>query len=395
VWWDSVVPWVDGLTGRGRTFAVKDLDVHGLAALAWLERAQDASPDDGISRGYGIRFTSDFEVRGWQASYPETTGYIIPTLLAASRHFGRSDLLERARRAAAWESRLQLADGAVVGGLIGQNAGPAAFNTGQVIFGWLAAGEAFDDQTFLDSASRAGRYLVRTLDADGLWRTAASAMADGRWTLYNARTAWALAAAADRLAQPDFADAARQNLDAVTSAQHDNGWFPECCLNDAERPLLHTLAYTIRGLVESGWLLSDERYVAAGTRAAAVLAGLVDDDGWLPGRFDREWHGAVSWACLTGLAQMANVWLRLYSVSGEDHWLGPAEKVMTFLRSTHDLDATEDGIRGGIRGSQPIGGAYGPYQVLSWATKFFLDAVVRTRCLERQDADEARFLLLA
>src|SRR5579871_6154207 len=46
------------------------------AGLEWLGRAQDesATADGGVARHYGLR-------DGWAPSYPETTGYIIPTLL--------------------------------------------------------------------------------------------------------------------------------------------------------------------------------------------------------------------------------------------------------------------------------------------------------------------------
>jgi hypothetical protein len=45
-------------------------------SLAWLSRAQDhsTSHDGGVARHYSI-------ISGWGASYPETTGYIAPTLL--------------------------------------------------------------------------------------------------------------------------------------------------------------------------------------------------------------------------------------------------------------------------------------------------------------------------
>ncbi|MCP5002594.1 MAG: hypothetical protein GY941_01390, partial [Planctomycetes bacterium] len=44
--------------------------------ILWLGRAQDhsASADGGVARHYSL-------VTGWAPSYPETTGYIIPTML--------------------------------------------------------------------------------------------------------------------------------------------------------------------------------------------------------------------------------------------------------------------------------------------------------------------------
>ena len=48
------------------------------ATYKWLFRAQDATPDNGVSAGLSL-------TEGWMHSYPETTGYIIPTFLALSK----------------------------------------------------------------------------------------------------------------------------------------------------------------------------------------------------------------------------------------------------------------------------------------------------------------------
>ena len=114
---------------------------HLQEAVDWVCRAQDAMPDDGIARGYSVLYSPYFRSRGWQPSYPETTGYLIPTLLEAARELSRPELAERALRAARWEIAIQLSSGAVQGGVIGEGVTPAIFNTGQVMFGWLAAFE--------------------------------------------------------------------------------------------------------------------------------------------------------------------------------------------------------------------------------------------------------------
>src|SRR4051794_24568959 len=46
------------------------------AVLDWIGRAQDCSlsGDGGVARHYGL-------TTGWSSSYPETTGYIVPTVL--------------------------------------------------------------------------------------------------------------------------------------------------------------------------------------------------------------------------------------------------------------------------------------------------------------------------
>ena len=364
----------------------EDSGPHLREAIEWLIRAQDATPDDGFARGYSIMFSPYFRSRGWQPSYPETTGYIIPTLLEAALHFRRPDLVDRALRAARWESGVQLETGAVQGGVIGEGSSPAVFNTGQVMFGWLAAFEHTGHTLFAESARRAGRYLVSVLEPDGYWRKGNSRFALADATLYNARVAWALAEAGARLGEPEFTSAAGKNLHAVVDLQHENGWFPNCCLTDARRPLLHTIAYTVRGLVEGGRVLEDQRLLSAGARTADRLLGLVREDGWMAGRFHADWSAAVAWSCLTGEAQMANNWLRLYTITGDAKWLAPVPRVLRFLKSTQNRTSRDPGLRGGIKGSAPMSGEYGRYETLNWATKYFVDALIRHQQVEAGSA---------
>ena len=366
---------------------------HLREALAWLTRAQDATPDDGIARGFSIFYNPYFRSRGWQPSYPETTGYIIPSFFEAARVLERPDLHARAVRAARWETAVQMPDGAVQGGVIGQGRTPAVFNTGQVCFGWIAAFEETGQQAFADSARQAGSWLTRVLEEDGHWRLGNSAFARKDATLYNARVAWALAEVGKRLEEPSFVEAARKNLHAVADQQQDNGWFPNCCLTDSSRPLLHTLAYTVRGLLEGGRVLEDERLLLAGARAADALMATVREDGWMPGRYGADWSPAVEWSCLTGQAQMATNWMRLHLITGEPKWIEPVPAVLTFLKTTQNRSSDDPGLRGGIKGSAPMSGDYGRYEVLNWATKYFLDAMIRHDAIEGGEGDPGWFRL--
>jgi len=349
---------------------------HLAAALEWLERAQDATPDDGFARGYALNWHPYFRVKGWQPSYPETTGYIIPTLYRAAYRFDRSDLAERATRAAHWESDLQLESGAVQGGVVGQAVSPAIFNTGQVLLGWLAALDETAETRFEDSARRAAAWLASITEADGRMRHGNSRFARSDATLYNARVAWALAEAGLRFREPSWTDAAARALDHVAARQYANGWFPDCCLHDPNNPLLHTLAYTARGLLEGGRVLEDGHLIDAAARTAGALARAVDSEGRMSGRFDDEWRPAVDWSCLTGQAQTAVIWLRLHEITGERPWLEPVPGVLRFLERTQNLTSRDPGLRGGIKGSWPVGGRYGRYELLNWATKFFVDALM-------------------
>ena len=85
------------------------------ASLDWLRAAQDnsASRDGGVARHFSL-------VGGWAPSYPETTGYIVPTLIAQARLRGDADLRERARRMLDWLVSIQFPEGGFQGGMVGQ-----------------------------------------------------------------------------------------------------------------------------------------------------------------------------------------------------------------------------------------------------------------------------------
>jgi uncharacterized protein YyaL (SSP411 family) len=255
------------------------------------------------------------------------------------------------------------------------------FNTGQVILGWLSAYEETSDEDLARATCRAGDFMVKMMDPDGLWRRGTSSRARSSGSLYQARAAWALAEAGDRLDRRDYLTAAHLNLRATARLQAPNGWLDNCCLDDPTRPLLHTLAYAIRGLLEGGRLFEDDQLIGSAATAARALADSVEPNGQMPGRYFADWTPAVRWSCLTGQAQMANVWLRLCEITGERDWLDPVQPVIRFLEGTQNCKSRYPGIRGGIQGSKPVWGEYGKYQLLNWATKFFADALLRWEVL--------------
>ena len=109
------------------------------AAAAWLIRAQNATGCGGVSYGYfPLR-----SPRGWQAAYPETTGYIITSLLNYAGAFDDDIARLSALQMARWEISVQMPSGAVQGGILTPSEAqtPAAFNTGMVLDGLVSAAE--------------------------------------------------------------------------------------------------------------------------------------------------------------------------------------------------------------------------------------------------------------
>lgn len=355
-------------------------------AIAWICRAQDASGDGGVARSYSLVYHPYFKRRGWTASYPETTGYIIPTVFDYARETGRDELFERAVRMANWECDVQMPSGAVQGGTVDEPPTPAIFNTGQVVFGWVRAYEETHNERFLAAAIRAGDFLLAAQDPDGAWRKSLSHYASSAMSsyTYNTRTAWALVVLGQATMNTAYIDAAKRNIDFALTEQTPTGWFRNNCLYDPRHPLLHTIAYSVRGILETGIALSNASYVAAARRAADALLAKQDASGSLPARFDDQWNAAAPYSCLTGNAQTAIIWSRLHQVTGDPKYLAGVKRANRFLGTVQWRGTGNPGLDGGISGSYPLHGKYGQFEVLNWAVKFFADSLM----LERRAAKE-------
>jgi hypothetical protein len=346
---------------------------HGIersvaAAAAWLCRAQDhsASGDGGVARHYSL-------IGGWGASYPETTGYIVPTMLACARHLGDESLQHRARRMLDWLVAIQFPEGGFQGGMIGQTPRvPVTFNTGQILIG-LAAGVREFGERYLEPMRKAADWLVATQDSDGCWRRHPTPFAAPGEKAYETHVAWGLLEAARVEQRSDWSNAALRNLEWALTHQRANGWFAKCCLQDEAVPLTHTLGYVLRGVLEAHRFAPTAQLLEVARRTADGLLIALRSDGFLPGRLASNWRGSVKWSCLTGSVQVAHCWLLLYQQTEDQRYLSAATAANRFVRRTINLDGSAE-TSGGIKGSWPVDGGYCSYQYPNWACKFFIDA---------------------
>lgn len=339
------------------------------ACTDWLCAAQDnsATRDGGVARDYSL-------IKGWASSYPETTGYIVPTVIDMAQRRNSADLHARARRMLDWFVAIQFPEGGFQGGKVDSTPRvPVTFNTGQILLGLSAGAKTYDDPRYMDAMQRAAGWLRDSLDPDGCWRKHPTPFAKPGEKAYETHVSWGLFEA-DRVAPGHgYGAAGLRQVDWALTKQQANGWFESNCLNDPIHPLSHTIGYVLRGVLEGHLYSGRADLLAASVRTADSLVTAVADDGYLPARMDRDFKPAADFVCLTGSVQIAHCLFLLFQLTGEKRYFEAGQRLTRFVRRTIWLDGPKE-TQGGVKGSFPINGSYGQWEYLNWAAKFCIDA---------------------
>ena len=374
-WWPSNMrllfanrPWHD----RSRDDI--DEEIRLRAAAGWLCRAQDATTDGGISWGYRMR-------SGWAPSYPETTGYIVPTFLTLAAATGDASFVTRAERCIGFLEGVQQGDGSFPAGTTASPREPSVFNTAQIIAGLAAWIRATGDERVVRMARSAADWLVAMQDDDGAWRRHGYSAYPVTYTAH--ASCWLAELGVD-LRERRYTEAAARHLDWVMRQQDSTtGWFERSGFTAADhqshRAVTHTLAYTLWGVIHTGALLDRADAIAAALRPARSLAELVVTTGELPGVVDASWQGRAGYACLTGNAQMALIWMRLTELDPDPRFAAAAGQVLQSVGAAQLVTASNPGVAGGIPGSDPIWGDYIRFALPNWSAKFYVDCLLARR----------------
>ena len=356
------------------------------SVIDWIFHAQ--RPDGGIAAYYSF-------LTGYSESYPEVTGYIIPTLYDFGRLTG--DLVARHATYLAidWLLSLQMTSGAFPSGLHASDGGrdktaqPSVFNTGQILQGLVRAHAETHTETrkaeILKRAVAAGDWLAGIQQADGSWTGPAAYQ--GIAHTYYSMVSWALAQLAAASGDSRHAAAADRNIDWVSAHVQPSGWIDG--INVRGHPAyLHFIAYVIQGTLECGILRRRDDAIQAAAKSAWVLLRRFESHKGLLGTYEPDFKGGQRFACLTGNAQMSCIWLRLFEVTGDLRYLNAALKMNEMLKQLLPVKARR-GVVGGVAGSYPIWGAYQPMRFISWGCKFLADALMLEQRLTREF--EAKF----
>lgn len=336
-------------------------------AARWLAHNQQHQADKGFSTYY--------IAEGHTSSYPETSGYIIDSLFAYSGKY-KAGLEAQLLQCADWLLKIQKASGGWQAGYVADNKPEVVFNTGQVMRGLLAAYKTMQDERYLQACRRAGDWLAAIQEMDGSWQAYASMNVKRTYDSYVSAPLVQLYLATR---EESYRLAAEKNCYwIIDTQQQPNGWFANADNTIAynDRPILHTIAYTIDGLLDCGLMLQNDVFVTSAKKAADELLKLFRQQGALSGRYDKHWHASQYMIC-TGCAQISIVWSKLYKHTKQEVYRAAASDMNSQLLAIQALtNGLGPDVEGALQGSFPLWGKYEPFAFPNWATKYLLDALM-------------------
>ncbi len=332
-------------------------------ALRWICNSQDMVGTGGVGC---------YEFYRWTSGYPEVTGYIIPTFWECYEQYADPALKERALKMADWCISIQRPTGGWEGGYQGDGKPDTVFNTGQIIRGLIATFEHTGDEKHLHSAIRAANWIVEAQDIDGSWTRHNY---KGMKRVYDTYVSAALARLFSITGNQTYAGSANLNCEFAIRQQLKNGWFDLCdnTVKGNSFPVTHTIAYTIDGLLETGRILKNNKFIDSGKLAADAILERYADSGILPARLDNRWNKSAWYSCNTGNAQMGIIYMTLHDIYGTKEYLEYAKYLLDHLAYVQDLNSVGDCCDGGIAGSYPVWGLYCPFKFPSWGAKYLID----------------------
>jgi len=342
----------------------------------WLLRSIEVHDQNGSAAYYS--FWGD-----WKAAYPETTGYIITTLLDYADYTCEKRLEDYAYKLGEWLLSIQLDSGAWQGLQVDSPQKPVAFNTAMILDGISEIYRRTKNDKYGDALQRAIQWLVNIQDEDGCWSRMTY---HDRPVTYNSLMCANVLKANSLLRNSEYTVAAKRQLEWVCG-QINNGFVNNCDVtqNHMDDPLMHYVGYTLEGLLRSGIILKDDRYFDSVIPVLDKLVSVVKKDGVVYGRYDRNWEKTVDWVCLTGALQIAISLYLAHEKYPDRGFASAASTITMYVSSTINLLSKNDGVRGGVGGSYPIDGGYQRYQYVNWAAKFYMDACL----LQEKNAKDA------
>lgn len=330
-------------------------------ASNWLLEAQRVAEGGGYAHSYHL-------LDGWQPAYPETTGYIIPSLLRANTVLKNDALVISTQKALNWLRHIQSKDGSFAD-LADKK---QVFDTGQILIGLNDVAEYHPDwPAVTENINRATLWLMQVQENDGSFIRHAY---NNRPHTYYSRVGSALVKSGLLLGDETIQNAGIKNLNWTIGQQQQSGFFNFSSFDD-HPAFLHTIVYIVEGLLDGFALTRDDRYYQSALRLTDRLLTSKPAGELLRSQYYDDGRIANPHYCMTGLSQWAGVCFRLAKITNHSHYKEEGLNSLAFV-SSYQVFSSNKNISGTLPGSIPIYGNYLRCAFPNWGVKFFIDALL-------------------
>lgn len=334
------------------------------ANLQWLNKSFLPNKNEGSS-GHR-KMTGE-----WTPPYPETTGYLLSTLLTANKYAPELKFKEMIFKQYDFFVKLQKADGSFPQSL--ENPNPIVFDTAQIILGLLAIAPAFKQtpKEILFTIKKAKNWLKEQLNEEGLFTT--HNYIEDYNPAYYSRIAWAILAS-EVVSESKASEKSKTLVARLAKLQNENLTFKDWSLHPKSPALTHNIAYTLRGLWECGEILNNKKLKKSATLTLDHLSGIILSEKKVAGTYDQNWKGDYSFICSTGNAQLALLYLKVFEKTKLVKYLEP---VALLLKPLINKQRSVSINNGAIPSSIPIWGKYQRFTFSNWTQKFYSDTLMK------------------
>lgn len=326
-----------------------------------------------INKGQGsAAFFSRYRhpLKGWAPAYPETTGYIIPTFYDYADFMNDPHLRTYAIDCADWLLSVQHTSGGFPS-LYADNEKLSVFNTAQIILGLHRTYQETKEDKYLMALQKAYKWLLNGAKKN-TWGQ--HSYVNDYIPAYYTRVVYPMLQV-----QQAFDWEGKEKLKEIifyfSYFVNKNGSVTNWGFKPNQPAFTHTIAYTIRGFLESGCILQEEKLINQAKQTLQAIHSQKEKHKKTAGTYNEDFIGDYSFTCLTGLYQLSIAAFVLYKNEKESIWKDIA---ISFLEEGAAHIPHNDPLtyKYAISGSSPLWGKYMKFKYPNWVSKFYLDAVL-------------------
>jgi len=328
--------------------------------INWIKKSFKSNKGQGSSM-YATSWGS------WSEDYPETTGYLLPTLIRSSGILKDKKLKALAINQIAYFKSLQLNSGAFK--VSESKAYGNVFDSSQIMLGLIEIHSVINNDDVQQMIIRCYNWLISVINNEGIFIKAN--YKKNYNPSYYSRILWPLLLAEKLITNKSSKSQLLYKY--LKSLLNKNGTFNKCSFDGSPFAFTHNLIYSYRGLLESAKILNDIEFIKKLEVHLSNICDKIIKSNAFYGEYDSQWNGNSSFICSTGNAQLIVVLISIYKKTKNIKVLKVCSILMKpLLKSQRNYLFN----KGAVPSSIPVWGKYQRYRYTNWTQKFYADALL-------------------